>query len=108
MTAHIQRGEIESLVANLVQIETENPPGNEQACSEFIVDWFDDRGVNADLVSEPYADRPQVGARAAHARRGATAPRTCFTPWVAKQMYAANLLSSLLCKSIHQVPTNPL
>jgi len=64
MTAHISRGEIESLVADLVRIETENPPGNEQACSEFIVDWFDDRGINADLVSEPYQDRPQVGARA--------------------------------------------
>lgn len=63
MTAHISGKEVESLIADLVQIETENPPGNEQDCSEFIIDWFDDRGVNADLLSEPHPDRPQVGVR---------------------------------------------
>lgn len=63
MAAQISRDDIEGLVADLVRIETENPPGNERACSEFIVDWFDDRGVDADLVSEPHPDRPQVGVR---------------------------------------------
>lgn len=63
MAVQISRDEIESLVADLVQIETENPPGNERACSEFIVDWFDDRGVDANLVAEPHSDRPQVGVR---------------------------------------------
>lgn len=63
MAGHVSKDEVESLVAALVEIETENPPGNEQACSEFIVEWFNDRGVDADLVSEPHPDRPQVGVR---------------------------------------------
>ena len=63
MASHVSAEAVQRLVADLVQIETENPPGNERACSEFIIDWFDDHGVDADLVSEPHADRPQVGAR---------------------------------------------
>ncbi|RZV06458.1 succinyl-diaminopimelate desuccinylase [Natrinema hispanicum] len=55
--------ELTELIGNLVQIETENPPGNEEACSEFIVEWFGERGIDAELVSEPYPDRPQVGVR---------------------------------------------
>ncbi|QLG28884.1 M20 family metallopeptidase [Halorarum halophilum] len=55
--------ELTTLVGDLVRIETENPPGNERACSEYIVEWFDERGIDAELVAEPYADRPQVGAR---------------------------------------------
>jgi succinyl-diaminopimelate desuccinylase len=63
MAGYVSNNEVKSLVAALVEIETENPPGNEQDCSEFIVEWFNDRGVDADLVSEPYPDRPQVGVR---------------------------------------------
>ncbi len=51
------------LLRELVQIETENPPGNERACSEYVVDWFRERGVDAELVYEPYEDRPQAVAR---------------------------------------------
>ena len=63
MASHVSAEAVQRLVADLVQIETENPPGNERACSEFIIDWFDDHSVDAELVSEPHADRPQVGAR---------------------------------------------
>ena len=56
------RGDLESLVANLVSIETENPPGNEQPGSEFVRDWFRDRNVDAELVHDPFEDRPQVVA----------------------------------------------
>lgn len=56
-------GELTELIGNLVQIQTENPPGNEEACSEFIVEWFDERGIDAELVTEPYPDRPQVAVR---------------------------------------------
>ncbi|XVH33227.1 M20 family metallopeptidase (plasmid) [Haloferacaceae archaeon DSL9] len=55
--------ELEALISELVRIETENPPGNEKQCSEYIVEWFEERGIDADLVSEPYPDRPQVGVR---------------------------------------------
>lgn len=58
-----QEGELQDLIADLVSIETENPPGNEEPCSEFIIEWFDDRGIDASLVTEPYSDRPQVGVR---------------------------------------------
>jgi succinyl-diaminopimelate desuccinylase len=55
--------ELTSLVAELVSRESENPPGNERVVSEFIVEWFDDHGIEADLVDDPYPDRPQVAAR---------------------------------------------
>ncbi len=55
--------ELATLIAELVRIETENPPGNEKLCSEFIVDWFNDRNIDATLVPEPYPDRPQAVAR---------------------------------------------
>ena len=51
------------LAARLVRIETENPPGNEGPCAEYIFDWFDHHGIDATLLDEPIPDRPQVGAR---------------------------------------------
>ncbi|MFC6769776.1 M20 family metallopeptidase [Natrinema soli] len=57
------RDEVRRLVAALVEIETENPPGNERPCAEYIADWFADRGVGADLIEEPDEDRPQVAVR---------------------------------------------
>ena len=53
---------IEALAADLVAIETSNPPGKEKACAEYIIEWFDEHGINADLVETPDPDRPQVGA----------------------------------------------
>ncbi len=56
------REDLEELVSDLVRIETENPPGNEQPGSEFIQEWFQDQGIEADLIHDPYPDRPQVVA----------------------------------------------
>ena len=56
-------GELEDIIKDLVQIETENPPGNERLCSEYIIDWFEERNINAELIEKPYSDRPQVGVR---------------------------------------------
>jgi succinyl-diaminopimelate desuccinylase len=55
--------DLASLAATLVRIETENPPGNERACAEYVYDWFEHHEIDATLVTEPDADRPQVGAR---------------------------------------------
>ncbi|MEF8801634.1 MAG: M20 family metallopeptidase [Halolamina sp.] len=55
--------ELSGLIAELVSRESENPPGNERPVAEFIHGWFADRGIDADLVEEPYEDRPQVAAR---------------------------------------------
>lgn len=54
--------QLESLLASLVQIETENPPGNEQQCAEFIAEWFQEQDIETHLVGEPDPDRPQVVA----------------------------------------------
>lgn len=51
-----------SVVSNLVKRESENPPGNERACAEYVVEWFSERDIDATLVSEPYEDRPQAVA----------------------------------------------
>jgi succinyl-diaminopimelate desuccinylase len=56
------REDLNELVAELVRIETENPPGNERACADFVVEWFEEHGVDATLVHEPYEDRPQAVA----------------------------------------------
>jgi succinyl-diaminopimelate desuccinylase len=61
MSTHSQR--LERVVSALVSRETENPPGNEAAAAEYIAEWFADRGIDADLVKEPYPDRPQVAVR---------------------------------------------
>ena len=63
MTRTEQRTELTDLIADLVRIETENPPGNERACAERVVDWFEERDIDAELVDEPYPDRPQAAAR---------------------------------------------
>lgn len=52
-----------TVLQELIRIETENPPGNERACAEYIVDWFREREIEAELVHEPYEDRPQAVAR---------------------------------------------
>jgi succinyl-diaminopimelate desuccinylase len=55
-------GRLADLVADLVRIESENPPGNEAACARFIHEWLRERDVDAELVDRPCAERPQVAA----------------------------------------------
>ncbi len=55
--------ELSTLASRLVRIETENPPGNEARCAEYIYDWFVHHDIDATLLDEPIPDRPQVGAR---------------------------------------------
>jgi succinyl-diaminopimelate desuccinylase len=57
------RSEIETLVTDLVRINTENPPGNERPCAEYIHEWFTDHNIDATLIEKPQTDRPQVAAR---------------------------------------------
>ncbi|USZ67359.1 M20 family metallopeptidase [Halorussus salilacus] len=54
--------ELAELAADLVRIETENPPGDEAPCAEFVAEWFDECGVDAALVEEPDPERPQAVA----------------------------------------------
>jgi succinyl-diaminopimelate desuccinylase len=55
--------DLAGLVAELVSRESENPPGNEAGVAEFIHGWLHERGVDAELIEDPYPDRPQVAAR---------------------------------------------
>jgi len=54
--------ELHDLAADLVSVETENPPGNEAPCAEYIHEWFTERDIEADLVEKPDPERPQVAA----------------------------------------------
>lgn len=61
MSTHSDR--LEQVASELVSRETENPPGNEAAATEYIVEWFAERGIDADLVEDPFPDRPQVAVQ---------------------------------------------
>lgn len=58
------------LAADLVRIETENPPGNERPCAEFVVEWCREAGLDATLLEEPTPERPQAVAEV-----GSASPR---------------------------------
>ena len=62
MSACDKEMEVVDLLQNLVRIETENPPGNELDCAEFVAEWFAERDIDHEVVDEPYDDRPQVVA----------------------------------------------
>ncbi|WP_338742563.1 M20 family metallopeptidase [Haloplanus salilacus] len=55
--------ELAKLISELVSRETENPPGNERRAAEYVTNWLAERGIDAELIREPYEDRPQVAAR---------------------------------------------
>jgi succinyl-diaminopimelate desuccinylase len=63
MSSVSDRSEAEQLIIDLVKIETENPPGNERPCAEFIAEWFEERDIEAELVMDPEPERPQVVAQ---------------------------------------------
>jgi succinyl-diaminopimelate desuccinylase len=54
---------LHTLARELVRIPTENPPGEEGPAAAFVAEWFAGQGIDAELVREPEADRPQVAAR---------------------------------------------
>lgn len=63
MSTRFDRSQYLELLSDLVRFESVNPPGNEAACAEYVADWLTDHGVDAELVAEPFPDRPQVAAR---------------------------------------------
>lgn len=56
--AEAAREPVATLASDLVGIPSENPPGEERAVAEFVVEWFDERGIDAALVEEPSPERP--------------------------------------------------
>lgn len=51
------------LAASLISIESDNPPGDERACAEYVFEWFDDCNLDASIVDAPDQTRPSVAAR---------------------------------------------
>ncbi|MFB6299201.1 MAG: M20 family metallopeptidase [Halobacteriales archaeon] len=49
-----------ALLADLVAIDTQNPPGKEAECAQFIHETLTEWGIDSRLIDEPFADRPQV------------------------------------------------
>jgi len=61
--ARVNAQEVATLIQELVQIPTRNPPGLEKVGAEFICQRLQQWGIQAALVPEPYEDRPQVWGR---------------------------------------------
>lgn len=57
-----ERDRLADLIERLVRFDSSNPPGKEAECARYVRDWFEQRGVDAELVSDPDPDRPQVAA----------------------------------------------
>jgi len=63
LLSKIDAGEVASLIQELVRIPTKNPPGMEKPGAEFIVQKLRQWGIQADLIPEPYEERPQAWAQ---------------------------------------------
>jgi succinyl-diaminopimelate desuccinylase len=50
------------ITQELIRIPTQNPPGNEKECAEFVNKTLIEWGVKTEMVFEPYLHRPQVVA----------------------------------------------
>jgi succinyl-diaminopimelate desuccinylase len=68
----VTEDDLPALAAELVRIETGNPPGNERPCAEFVAGWFDERGIDATLLEVPSAERPQAVAEVGDREDGPT------------------------------------
>ncbi|MFW6184740.1 MAG: M20 family metallopeptidase [Chloroflexota bacterium] len=62
LIAALSQDLIVELTEQLVAIPTPNPPGQEKACAEFLMDTLQGWGVEAELVRRPDPERPQVVA----------------------------------------------
>jgi len=58
------RDEAAALLADLVAIDSRNPPGREKPVAEYVVDRLEGWGIDARLFERPDPDRPQVIAEA--------------------------------------------
>lgn len=63
--------EAAELLADLVSIDTQNPPGREKGLAEFIYSWLENCGISATLCEAPDPERPQVIAEIGEGDPGA-------------------------------------
>lgn len=67
----VSRDEAAALLADLVAIDSQNPPGREKPIAEHIVDRLEGWGIDARLFERPDPDRPQVIAEVGEGDPGA-------------------------------------
>jgi len=48
------------LTQEMIRIPTQNPPGNEKGCAEYIFNHLKEWGAESEMVFEPFSHRPQV------------------------------------------------
>lgn len=72
MLSKVNAREVGALIQALVRIPTQNPPGLEKSGAEFIVQKLSQWGIQAGLIPEPYADRPQAWGQVAGSGKGPT------------------------------------
>jgi len=58
----IREREIVAVLQELVQIPSRNPPGEEKECAQYVMQKMLDWGFVAELIPEPFPNRPQVVA----------------------------------------------
>lgn len=63
--------ETTELLAELIRIDTTNPPGNETRAARFMQEWFRARGLEGEIAGEP-ADRASFVLRVEGSRPGPT------------------------------------
>lgn len=61
MSANIE-SDLPELISELISIESQNPPGNESKVADYIYEWLISKDVPAEMVTDPYNERPQVAA----------------------------------------------
>lgn len=70
-SSDIDRTSLIELTGDLIEIPSENPPGNEEAVVEEIVRWLEESPIGFDIdVTEALPERPNVIARAGDPERG--------------------------------------
>lgn len=60
ITPNTTEEECGELLGELVAIDSQNPPGKEQEIAEFIHSKLTDWGIESQLVTQPFEERPQV------------------------------------------------
>jgi hypothetical protein len=72
--------EVARLLAEVIRIDTSNPPGNEAQVAEFLKSRFDGLGFEIDILPTPQAGKVAFRRAAAWRWEQATGPAWLATP----------------------------
>lgn len=63
MSAATDEHPVIELARELIAYPSENPPGRERDCVNFVLDWFEHAGIPATLIERPESTRPSAAAQ---------------------------------------------